>query len=725
MVAAVQARSLIITVNGNDWSQNLVSFEIGFDSYAQGTGLILKKGTLTLCNISGDVRPIDPIDQSDFDVGNVVEVDIDGVGPHPLGGRLRILAPPEVSPINSGIPEVEGNLLVSLSVGCNLSYYRTENADDDKTGVTLGTAISINTVIQNLLVAAEVPAADINLSLTSQVQIDFPYSKNGGGFVDMAGELAYSSYYSGSATNPRVLYCNDSNVIRNKNIVSPKDESFPLSITIGTNERDYQRQLDLSAGAGIVKASGIKRSLTDLTADYPFTDVVINYEPQAYESGNVTYYRSVESSRTETTYFYDSGISADRYISILRNIFDSRIYQHNYSFSLKPPGTPWFYTVSGRFGFSGSYTAKFEARNSDYYYSLGSPLIEVSRSFAGQFFNNKELLDVEINISSAISADIYPGDWRNYPIYYFNSPELFGLYSSRFAPSEATLSKYFYDDNNLISEKVTQIWQNICIVDRTISESDVAQEDLLTKNDGSLSGDTSRFFRWHLKSEITDIWIKKSGRYSLKTFSSVPAIANTPNMVGTLAERLSIQTSSRLATVRDTEPPATQYWEGTSKITETQITESVTFGNGANPNTIDLQIPFLFNDYDEEPTIASEQAAKFAQIEGEIINGRQFQYLIECDPDLFLTVTEPLVGVTVIEPTQKRYFLADALTWYHIATEAYVAFAGIFAGSSALEGTTPSSFPVQLIASPPPSGSIVTGGFSLIDTISGSTDPNE
>ncbi|MGA1256882.1 MAG: hypothetical protein ACO3YX_07725, partial [Candidatus Nanopelagicaceae bacterium] len=106
MVAATQAQSLTITINGNDWSQNLVSFEIGFESYQQGTGLILKKGSLVLCNIRGDSRAIDPIDQNDFAVGNTVSVKLPGSVAHPLGNSLKILAPPEVSPINSGIPEV-------------------------------------------------------------------------------------------------------------------------------------------------------------------------------------------------------------------------------------------------------------------------------------------------------------------------------------------------------------------------------------------------------------------------------------------------------------------------------------------------------------------------------------------------------------------------------------------------------------------------------------------
>ena len=52
------------------------------------------------------------------------------------------------------------------------------------------------------------------------------------------------------------------------------------------------------------------------------------------------------------------------------------------------------------------------------------------------------------------------------------------------------------------------------------------------------------------------------------------------------------------------------------------------------------------------------------------------------------TLTAPLPNVTVIEPTANRYFLADSLTWFHTATEAYVAFAGILVGSSDTGGTS-------------------------------------
>lgn len=704
MVAATQAQSLTITVNGNAWSQNLVSFEIGFQSYQQGTGLILKTGTLVLCNIRGDSRAIDPIDQKDFEVGNIVTVKLPSSVNHPLGNKLRILAPPEVSAINGALPQVEGNLIVSIPVGCNLAYYRTAQSDDDKTGVTLGTAIAINTVIQNLLVAAEVPVADINLSLTSEVQLDFPYSKNGGGFVDMAGELAYSSYYSGTATNPRVLYCNDSNVILNKNIVSPKDESFPLSITIGTNERDYQRQLDLSAGAGIVKASGIKRSLTDLTAEYPFTDTITEQENGLTRTTNITYYynaTAVTSSGLSIFFNNISNINAGS--PTAPNIFSA-----NSSFRLDNKTINLFFI-------EGSYSVVTEPilQFVGFYPSTKqTTTVTSSKNYNYRIFDSKELLRVEIALSLVRLASFYPDDIFDGVIY----PNSYTLidYRNYLVPGEAKVIEYFYDDNKVISKQITSTFQNFFLLDR-------ASQIILEFDE--VYG-TSPDYRVYARDIVTETWQEQSGRFIYSINTKTAAIVNNPALTSPVEidERVALQTKTSVQNLRDTEPPATQYWEGTSKITETQITESVTFGNGANPNTIDLQIPFLFNDYDEEPTIASQQAAKFAQIEGEIINGRQFQYLIECQPSIFQSVTAPLAGITVTEPSLKRYFLADALTWYHTPTETYVAFAGIFAGSSAIGGTDPNTFTNLLIASPTPTANLEVAGIAYIDTVTGSAE---
>lgn len=673
MVAAVQARSLIITVNGNDWSQNLVSFEIGFDSYAQGTGLILKKGTLTLCNTSEDNRPIDPIDQSDFDVGNVVEVDIDGVGPHPLGGRLRILAPPEVSPINSGIPEVEGNLVVSLPLGCELAFARTEQSDDDKTGVVLGSTLNTSDVAVNLL-----RAAGVFTSLPfGWYDVSFPYSKNGGGFVDLAGEFIYSS-----DTRPRFIYCNSNNNVLSQQV---SFTAFPVQIILGENDRLYQRQLDLNGGAGEIFISGIKRNVVDKTEDYPYSEEVLTYTENTLES------RTVSTFYFEETIAYPSplGSFVFRWMAGIRyfvEFINIPIVGYDANFQRQQSYTPNVFGVATPTGESITYTARL--------------------------FDNEQRLSVEVEATYISANTFYPEGWEDIFDPVEEKEELADVTNNQFrlVLSEVKITRYSFENETIIKQSFIHL-QNLGLIDRNY---DFRTEFRYIIGELEISGMINTLF---LKEERILRWkTLQNGSVAYSENVRTSKMVNTPGLTLPIEERSVLESKATRQIARNISPPAITYWEGRYSVQEEPLSDVYVFGNGNNLKRQSMQMPFVFDE---------SQLENFAKAEGKIINGRQYQYLIECDPDLFLTVTEPLEGVTVIEPTQKRYFLADALTWYHTATEAYVAFAGIFAGSSALEGTTPSSFPVQLIASPPPSGSIVTGGFSLIDTISGSADPNE
>ena len=83
MVAATQARAIGLTINSVDYSQYLGKLDIGFDSYSQGTGLVLKKGSLTIANIRGGIA-IDPRDNNDFATGNIVTITWNG-SPHRIG----------------------------------------------------------------------------------------------------------------------------------------------------------------------------------------------------------------------------------------------------------------------------------------------------------------------------------------------------------------------------------------------------------------------------------------------------------------------------------------------------------------------------------------------------------------------------------------------------------------------------------------------------------------
>ena len=107
--------------------------------------------------------------------------------------------------------------------------------------------------------------------------------------------------------------------------------------------------------------------------------------------------------------------------------------------------------------------------------------------------------------------------------------------------------------------------------------------------------------------------------------------------------------------------------------------------------------------------MSATQPDRFAQIEGQIINGRQYQHIIEAQPSLFTSIEKPLALFRVIEPSKQRFFLCDSLTWFHSATEAYVAFAGILVGSATnIAVQFPTDYPTTLFPA-------VSGDGPLID----------
>ena len=681
MVAQVEARSLIILINGNDWSKNLVSFEIGFESYNQGTGLILKKGSLVLCNTIEDLSPLDPIDQSDFNVGNIVQITIDGFGSHPLGGELKILTVPEVSAIENSLPMVEGNLVVSIPVGCNLAFYRREEPDDDATNVSLGTPRSLSSVVRDCLTKAELPLAKINtsnLTNTLTATMPFAFSKNGSGFIDFAGELAYSGRVT-STISPCVLFCDTSNVAKVKRVISPKTDTFTgVLVTIGTSDRGYERQLDLSIAPGIVEMSGLRRVVKNLTDDYPYTDTTVT----GSESESVTYYKG------------------NAYVGFLPTN------------SIKKPSVLFDGDPFPPFPFAG-----FPAITQGDLTFVRRSGETSSEEWIGVFTDKDGYIVYEFQIRYVEAEILYPGGWQS-----SSSAADAILRANTLTISEAVVTTFSLSTKGQVLKKTTINYLNLF----------KAQPSAVFAYDFSVGFPNTFPMRAVVMSKKTvETWTEinqnKSDlvkRYAYKVSEFSPRIINNPtyesdqefpSLDAERADRWKQEVRVTIVNKRDTTPPQAQQWTGIYQVEEEQITGKKVFGTGLNVKPYRLQSPFWFS---------SAQPDIFAEIEGEVINGRQYQYLIQCDPSLFLSVTEPLKGVTVLEPLQKRYFLADALTWYHTATETYVAFAGIYAGSSAVEDTSPTFFTSQLTVAAIPTATITIGGFIVQDFVSGSAEAN-
>jgi hypothetical protein len=669
MVAAVQARSLIITVNGRDWSENLVSLEIGWDSYEQGKGLILKRGTLTLCNIKGDVKLIDPIDQDDFVPGNIVTVSITGVGAHPLAGKLRILTPPEVSAINQGIPEIEGNLVVAIPVGCELAYRKTQEPDRDATGVTLGTQKLVTAVINDLLNTASV--SDIGSIPGIGYWIDYPYSKNGGGFVNLAGEFAYVV-----GAYPSVLYCGSDGFVNSLSVnveLNPTSgieylasTSDSATVTLGDDDREYARQLDLSLAPGEVEINGIARYTEDITEDYPFTDTVIEQETiftneeVEQPGGGVEFVTTSTTVSLETskTYYY----SEDRLPGLNPAIF-----------SFQPHSGFVSIANSDYKGYSGTVTTVRQNGK------------QISVEYQFSLYDYTDRLFFEIQSQYVLAREMYPSDWEDQAaaldagdIWDITKAIRIRNKADDLFPSQITVSEFSFNSSAVV-QRVSRVFSNYYLVDRSASL------------DEQFDWAFNYSFNMVTKEIKTETWTQKNGRWAYSTETRSPVIVVNPGFQSNSeiasiirSQKLSMTSkatapSSSTVLARDTQPSSITYWEGKFRLKEIQLTGRALFGNGENTKRYQLQSPFW---------MTTGQPDRFAQAEGLLINGRQYQYLVEAEPSLFTTLTAPLPNVTVIEPTANRYFLADSLTWFHTATEAYVAFAGILVGSSDTGGTS-------------------------------------
>jgi hypothetical protein len=682
MVASVAAQSITVSVGGVGLTQCLVSLEVGWDSYEQGSGLLLKKGTLTVCNVLGGPT-LNPMNQDGFLPGKIVTI-----GGHPMVNIMRVLAPPEVSSINSGIPQLEGNLVVSIPIGCELAYRKTKEPDRDATGVTLGTPKNLGLVIVDLLTAAGIPGSNIG-TISSDYSIDWPYSKNGGGFVELAGEFAYVS----SGNGVSFLYCDRGNVINLKTIPDTATVSGRIAVTLGTNDRDYRWQLDSSLAPGEVEISGIQRFADDITTDYPFTDVVEEeqalYTNTDNEDGTQTTTTTIVTVRTEKTYYYAEGVVPRHIRETIENFTPALAWPAFRSFELG------FLDYSA---YQGTETVTYQDN------------VETGREYQFSLFDSYDRLACEVSYVAVKAVTLYPDGWEeagSTP----TTQNRINEAANRVVPSEIVVTKFFFTDD-LITKRVSTTYANLFLIDRSADFGDgftvsgnvqtiiVAPDFYWAFTEYNIGG-----YNLGVKQIKTETWKLKSKRWVYDVAIQVPLIINNPGFVGNPDDRAGNRTiklsinpkasipSSTSILARDTQPPNITYWEGKYKLSETQLTGRAYFGTGENTKRYKVQSPFWMD---------AAQPDTFAQIEGQIINGRQYQHLVEADANS-TSSDEPLIGASVAGNT----FLADSLTWFHTPTETYVAFAGILTGGSGDTALGGGGFPTGLFNTPGGDGPLI------------------
>jgi hypothetical protein len=654
VVAATQARAIGLTINGVDYSQYLGKLDIGFDSYSQGTGLVLKKGSLTIANIRGGIA-IDPRDNNDFATGNIVTITWNG-SPHPIASVVRILAPPSVGAIVDSLPVVDGNLELEIPIGCELAYFTTKQADAEATGVTYGNPLNANVVIANLLKKAGIGVANIGTFTIPRQGIPFPYNKNGGGFVGLAGELAYSTHVNGSSYSPSILYCNKSNVIQEKLIKVGTNVTYPVTVTLGLNDRECKPQLDLDIAPGIVNVSGIKRTVVDQLADYPFTSTYTESIGGVSTTKTTTYYKSFGSAFPERL----PPTRSTGFQSFLTNCVDQAVNLITYP----------IYLGSIEVTITGS--------------------VATSQNIIFDFFNNGKLSH-QISVSYASIGSFYN----------ITNSQLYSWGERTLIPSQVVCVGYKYNNDGSVNVKETLTFKAPCVVKKTATT---------IANAGNANIAYGRESTARLTNVKQERW-EKIGANIVHSESNYNAVGLDNPTIATDDAFFRI-VPGKIASLNDrnTTAPGTTFADDRYSETESIISKSLTFGSGTNVKEYNIQIPFAWTE---------TQLEAIGLVEGNIINGRQYQYLIECEPGLLSGYDEPLIGVVVVEPSIKRYFLCDALSWAHTATEDCVGMAGIYMGSSSLLGTAPGSYPQSMIGVQESAGSIVIGGSSIQFIVTG------
>jgi len=615
MVAQTQAREIRLRINGVNYDEYLIDFSIGFESWQQGKGILKKSGELKIGSIRNG-RAIDPRDNQDFAPGNEVTIQVrrwitfGEFIPHPLAGKLLILSPPTIEPIVSSAPVVEGNLILSIPVGCALNYYTSNQPDDDKSEVILGVSKPVAEIIQNILLAGNVPPANIGGTIaggsvfTSPFTINFPLPKQSSGFVDLAGELTYCT------AAPGYLYCDNENNIQIKEL--DLDAGSTITVTLGVNDREYVPQLDGSLPPLKVRAVGIKK-------------------------------QAIRDSECQTSRF--------EIPDILKQSSEICKYEyggHNIIVNLPP-------AENELLGGKSIYMTGYRVVRSE---SETQGFIESAWRLTTRVINYKVFFELnllyeyiqEFNVRGVVAPDLT------------DQTPLNSGYDYILEKSRVEFTEYNYDNLGNVKELLINEWQcKVAISKDSFTDPYDAQAFTLAH---------SRDYRGRWKAKggnwTEEVVERKSRALVEQGFTESDRSSATPyDLVPTVESRTAISDTGQ------TVPPKPETWNGLESEQEEQLEGIAEFTNGKGELTI--TVPYAFT---------VQQLEKLAQFEGEIVWGRAYQYLIECDPTLMQYQQSPVPIVRVHGAGENRVFMADSIQWYHQKNQDYVGFAGVYLGGS-------------------------------------------
>lgn len=258
MIAIASARHWTVKIGADqqDWSAHRVAFDVGFEQ-RDSSGLFLVTGQLELMPLEVNPESLNPRDnRARWHRGQVIEItcaDQSGILVPHRHGRLYLLKAPQ--------PPSSTNRNLTLELGCILALQSFAQADNDASGVRLGTSASRTDIINALLTRAGCPRL---IDPITEFPLNYPLPKQGGSWVEQAGQIAYSAGFG--------LYQDRLGQIRARSLRTPPLQAPLLEITEGQDEIDggYEPLSGSEIPVEKAIAAGVRTELADNTQSTTF-----------------------------------------------------------------------------------------------------------------------------------------------------------------------------------------------------------------------------------------------------------------------------------------------------------------------------------------------------------------------------------------------------------------------------------------------------------------------
>lgn len=253
MVLDTRSRLATITIGGQDWSAQLLHITTTRSKIKQGEGTLPVTGTLSLVNAGTLPSSFDPRSNTLWRPGTAVTVDIPNSSGTPTRsphGHLYILKTLSVA----RYPDFGEVQTLDIEVGCQLALKDYTESDGNESGVALGSSTNRSDIINSLFTYLGIPALSTPIT---DYPLSAPVTKQGGSYVQLAGELAYGA--------KKLLYQDGQGATQLDDLTKLTAVASPtptFTITLGQDDLDYQPLQGAEVPADIVKVVGEAQFVT-------------------------------------------------------------------------------------------------------------------------------------------------------------------------------------------------------------------------------------------------------------------------------------------------------------------------------------------------------------------------------------------------------------------------------------------------------------------------------